>query len=127
MTEELAQLSGKPALPKGQAKRKPLPPELPRTEVRHKPDSTTCACSCQLKRIGEDVAEKLDYNDASTLQLPSYTTLDLSADYKYSKTTDVGFRIRNATDELYAESAYGNTQVLIANPRTYELSLRMKF
>ncbi len=62
-----------------------------------------------------------------TLQLPSYTTLDLSADYTYSKTTQVGFRIRNATDELYAESAYGNTQVLIANPRTYELSLRMRF
>nr|WP_296406119.1 TonB-dependent receptor [Zoogloea sp.] len=62
-----------------------------------------------------------------TLQLPSYTTLDLSADYTFSKTTQVGFRIRNATDELYAESAYGNTQVLIANPRTYELSLRMRF
>lgn len=71
--------------------------------------------------------DKAYINDANTLQLPSYTTLDLSADYKYSKTTDVGFRIRNATDELYAESAYGNTQVLIANPRTYELSLRMKF
>ena len=61
MTEELAQLSGKPSAAKGQAKRKPLPPELPRTEIRHEPDSTTCACGCQMKRIGEDVAEKLDY------------------------------------------------------------------
>jgi transposase len=61
MTEELEQLSGKPALPKGQAKRKPLPPELPRTEIHHEPDSTTCACGCQMRRIGEDVAEKLDY------------------------------------------------------------------
>ena len=61
MTEELEQLSGKPSAAKGQAKRKPLPPELPRTEVRHEPDSTTCACGCQMKRIGEDVAEKLDY------------------------------------------------------------------
>lgn len=59
--------------------------------------------------------------------MPSYTTLDLSADYTYSKTTQMGFRIRNATDALYAESAYGSTQVLIANPRTYELSLRMRF
>lgn len=42
-------------------KRKPLPPELPRTEIRHEPDSTLCKCGCQLKRIGEDVAEKLDY------------------------------------------------------------------
>ena len=44
-----------------QPKRKPLPPELPRTETRHEPDSTLCKCGCQLKRIGEDVAEKLDY------------------------------------------------------------------
>ena len=42
-------------------KRKPLPPELPRTEIRHEPESTLCPCGCQLKRIGEDVAEKLDY------------------------------------------------------------------
>ena len=42
-------------------KRAVLPPELPRTEHRHEPDSTTCGCGCQLKRIGEDVAEKLDY------------------------------------------------------------------
>ena len=61
MTEELERLSGKPAAAKGQAKRKPLPPELPRTEIHHEPDSTTCACGCQMKRIGEDVAEKLDY------------------------------------------------------------------
>ncbi len=61
MTEELEQLSGKPPSAKGKAKRKPLPPELPRTEIHHEPDSTTCACGCQMQRIGEDVAEKLDY------------------------------------------------------------------
>jgi len=59
ITEELAQLSA--AKPKEQAKRKPLPPELPRTEIHHEPESTTCACGCQMKRIGEEVAEKLDY------------------------------------------------------------------
>ncbi len=64
MSEELEQLqadTGKPQPPKGQARRKPLPPELPRTEIRHEPESTTCACGCQMRRIGEDVAEKLDY------------------------------------------------------------------
>jgi transposase len=44
-----------------QAKRRPLPENLPRREVRHEPESTTCTCGCQMKRIGEDVAEKLDY------------------------------------------------------------------
>ena len=42
-------------------KRAALPPELPRVELHYEPDSTTCSCGCQLKRIGEDVSEKLDY------------------------------------------------------------------
>ena len=51
-----------PATPeKRQAKRMPLPAHLPRHEIRHEPTSTTCACGCQMKRVGEDVAEKLDY------------------------------------------------------------------
>ena len=61
METELAQLSTAPAKPRRQAKRQPLPPKLPRTEIHHEPESTTCACGCQLRRIGEDVAEKLDY------------------------------------------------------------------
>ncbi len=62
MEVELERLStpGKPT-EKGQPKRTPLPPELPRTEIRHEPESTACTCGCTLKRIGEDVAEKLDY------------------------------------------------------------------
>lgn len=47
--------------PKQVAKRTPLPPELPRTLIHHEPDSTQCACGCQLQRMGEDVSEKLDY------------------------------------------------------------------
>jgi transposase len=46
---------------KQQPKRRPLPESLPRREIHHEPHSTTCACGCQLKRIGQDVAEKLDY------------------------------------------------------------------
>ena len=46
---------------KQQPKRQVLPANLPRREIRHEPQSTTCACGCQLQRIGEDVAEKLDY------------------------------------------------------------------
>jgi len=44
-----------------QPKRAALPAELPRVDMHHEPDSTTCNCGCQLKRIGEDVSEKLDY------------------------------------------------------------------
>lgn len=46
---------------KQQPKRAPLPPRLPRREIRHEPDNTTCGCGQAMQRIGEDVAEKLDY------------------------------------------------------------------
>ena len=48
-------------LVKQQPKRQPLPAHLPRREIRREPESTTCQCGCQMQRIGEDVAEKLDY------------------------------------------------------------------
>lgn len=46
---------------KGQPRRAPLPAHLPRTDFLHEPDSTQCACGGQMTRIGEDIAEKLDY------------------------------------------------------------------
>jgi transposase len=46
---------------KRQPRREPLPAHLPRREVRHEPPSTTCGCGQVMQRIGEDVAEKLDY------------------------------------------------------------------
>ena len=49
------------AEPGQQPKRTDLPAELPRLDVRHDPESSTCGCGCRLLRIGEDVAEKLDY------------------------------------------------------------------
>jgi transposase len=42
-------------------RREKLSANLPRREIRHEPESTTCGCGCVLERIGEDVAEKLDY------------------------------------------------------------------
>jgi len=42
-------------------KRTALPATLPRREIAHEPENTTCACGCAMKRVGEDVTEKLDY------------------------------------------------------------------
>ncbi|GAB0080213.1 Transposase [Pseudomonas syringae pv. maculicola] len=44
-----------------QPKRIALPAEFPRTLIHHEPENTQCQCGCALKRIGEDVSEKLDY------------------------------------------------------------------
>jgi len=63
VSDEIEQLTSddKPVRVKEQPKRQPLPAHLPRVDIPHEPDTTTCACGCQMKRIGEDVAEKLDY------------------------------------------------------------------
>jgi transposase len=42
-------------------KREKLPANLPRREIHHEPQNTTCGCGTPMQRIGEDVAEKLDY------------------------------------------------------------------
>jgi len=50
-----------PRKPRAQPKRQMLAAHLPRVEYRHEPGSTVCPCGCQLRRIREDVSEKLDY------------------------------------------------------------------
>jgi transposase len=60
-TEIEALEPGKPTGEKRQPRREPLPPHLPRREIRHEPEDTTCGCGRPMQRIGEDVAEKLDY------------------------------------------------------------------
>jgi len=55
----------KPSAPdnteKNKPKRQEVPGHLPRREIHHEPENTTCSCGCALKRIGEDVSQKLDY------------------------------------------------------------------
>ena len=60
---ELQALQTAPTPPekKQKPKRTALPAEFPRTLIHHEPDNTHCPCGCALKRIGEDISEKLDY------------------------------------------------------------------
>jgi transposase len=45
--------------------RNPLPPELPRIEHRHEPESCSCGeCGHDLVKIGEDISEQLDVEPA---------------------------------------------------------------
>ena len=63
LAKEIERLAPAPEVKgdKQQPRRQVLPANLPRRVIRHEPESTTCGCGCQLQRIGEDVAEKLDY------------------------------------------------------------------
>jgi transposase len=50
---------------RSRAGRQPLPPELPRVEHRHEPESCQCGnCGQALVLIGEDVSEQLDVEPA---------------------------------------------------------------
>ena len=59
--QELTAPAAAVAVQPTQPKRQPLPAQFPRTEFHHEPSNTQCKCGCALQRIGEDVAEKLDY------------------------------------------------------------------
>jgi transposase len=62
-TEQLREPADRPQ--RKPAGRKPLPPELPRIEHRHEPESCTCGqCGQALVKIGEDVSEQLDVEPA---------------------------------------------------------------
>lgn len=53
--------------PRKRAERKPLPPHLPREERVHSPASDACPdCGGNLKYLGEDVSEQLEYVPASS-------------------------------------------------------------
>ena len=60
---ELEILAPKPAQAavRQQPKRIALPVSFPRTLIHHDPENTQCQCGCALKRIGENISEKLDY------------------------------------------------------------------
>ena len=64
LEDELGQLQpqtaptpAEPAAPR----RVPLSADLPRRDIHHEPEQTQCSCGCEMKRIGEDVSERLDY------------------------------------------------------------------
>ena len=50
-----------PAHKRERGKRKPIDPQLPRTRIEHDipDDQKTCACGCQLTRIGETTSEQI--------------------------------------------------------------------
>jgi transposase len=47
--------------PKSTPARQSLPQHLPRVDIVHEPQDTTCGCGQSLRRISEDVSERLDY------------------------------------------------------------------
>ena len=50
--------------PINKPKRRALPDHLETIRIEHEPTSTQCHCGCSLRRIGEDISEKLNFRPA---------------------------------------------------------------
>ena len=63
LQRNLSELPKTPKAPRAKPRRQALPEHLERVEHRHEPEDTTCpntGCGQPMKRVGEDVSEKLD-------------------------------------------------------------------
>lgn len=70
--------------------------------------------------VGQRVAD-----NANTIELDAYTTVDIFATWKY-KWGALTVRGRNLSDEQYAIAPYNDgTQVILADPRAYEVVLQV--
>ncbi len=67
-------------------------------------------------------------NDANTVKLPSYTTIDLTLDYKLNKKTTFSFLLKNLTDEIYATTSKNDAGgVYLGEARSFEFGVNYKF
>ncbi|HWQ93859.1 MAG TPA: TonB-dependent siderophore receptor, partial [Clostridia bacterium] len=70
---------------------------------------------------------EVEANNANTIQLPDYVTLDLFASYRY-KQVEFGLRARNVLDEEYSAWSVGDgAQVLLGAPLSVEGSICFRF
>jgi iron complex outermembrane receptor protein len=102
-----------------------LPPDTPERVsnlfITYKPGAGWRA-NATLRRVGERTA-----NNANTVFLPAYTTMDLGGAAPLFG-GELGVKLRNATDRVYANRSYGAaTQVLLGEPRAVEVSYSVRF
>ncbi|MEG0447170.1 MAG: TonB-dependent receptor, partial [Comamonas sp.] len=68
------------------------------------------------------------FNDnANTSVLPGYTVADAVLSWQFNPKTRLSLVGRNLTNKTYAASAYGSTQWLLGNRRSFEITAHMRF
>ncbi|SEO89059.1 TonB-dependent receptor [Aquisalimonas asiatica] len=75
-----------------------------------------------VRYVGEQQA-----NNDNTLQIPSYTLLNLSSSYALDDNWEVTARARNVTDERYYTQAWFGDQYFVGGGRSFELELSASF
>ena len=66
-------------------------------------------------------------DNANTLTVPSYTLYGSFLTYKVDSHTSVTGRIRNLTNQVYAEYAHVSPAYYLGTPRTFELAVQTRF
>ena len=75
-----------------------------------------------VRHVGEAQSD-----NGNTLEVPSYTLLNLSSRYSLNENWDVTFRVRNVTDELYFTQGQFGPQFYVGDGRGFELELKASF
>lgn len=82
----------------------------------------------QAWKIGADVryVDSVYADNANSIKAPSYTLYGAFARYQLDAHASLTARVRNLTDKLYAQQAYG-MQYYMGAPRTFDVALDYRF
>ncbi|MEQ3653373.1 MAG: TonB-dependent receptor, partial [Glaciecola sp.] len=64
---------------------------------------------------------------SNTVELPSFTRVDLAAYYQVNEKTSVQFNIENLLDEAYFSAAHNDNNITVAEPVNARVSVSYKF
>jgi iron complex outermembrane receptor protein len=76
---------------------------------------------------GVQVVGKRFADSANTLEMPGYTLVNASLQWKPDARSTLSLRLYNLFDKVYATSSYVDNQWLLGRPRTAELAYNVKF
>jgi len=66
-------------------------------------------------------------DNAKTRTVPAYTLFGTFLRYKVDLHTSVTGRVRNLTNQVYAEFAHVSPAYYLGSPRTFEVAVQTKF
>ena len=78
-------------------------------------------------RAGVQYVGRIYGDDGDTVPLHPWAVLNTQLEYRLSRDLSVTGRVYNLLDNVYATSAYSNTQAILGTPRTFEVAANYRF
>ena len=78
-------------------------------------------------RAGMQYVGKIYGDNGEAVPLPPFAVVNAQLEYKLSRNFILTGRIYNLLDNIYATSAYSNTQGILGTPRTFEIAANYRF